>query len=69
MGNAAIGNKEIIVDEGHKPLEQIFWAFIDIKLNASKIEKVGTGRLETVVGPYGLPDGLDRCGIFHDGIT
>ena len=47
----------------------VFWAFIDFKLNASKIEKMGTGRLEAIVGPYGLPNGLDRCGIFHNGIT
>ena len=44
-------------------------AFIDIELNASKIEKMGTSRLEAIVSPYCLPNGLDGCGIFHDSIA
>ena len=47
----------------------IFWAFINIELNASNIEKMGTSKLEAIVSPYCLPNGLNGCDIFHDGIT
>lgn len=46
----------------------IFWAFINIELNASNIEKMGTSKLEAIVSPYCLPNGINGCRIFHDGI-
>ena len=52
-----------------KRWNKMFWAFIGIKLNASKSGKMVISKLEAIVSPYCLPNRFDRCGIFHDGIT